>query len=268
MAKLLVTRPRLGSLWDIEARFEVLIDGNPNAPIGLGETIAIDLSPGAHQVSARIDGARSQPVLVDVALEQTHRLAVGPDVGFSRFRSWSLYLGMCPFVGLTVWHFIEMASRLQGVRGGTVSSHSNSYHALHMALLVPAALLMFMPLLAFLAYRRNHAFVFTEVPSPDLTVEQIAKLLRERPFHARITIRQLMIAVAISALCFWISLEVFRFTRTSQFQSVASMHAKLEDIFRGFNAAKADYHAEMRRKYAQAAASRSFSVDPDPSAPP
>ena len=72
MAKLLVTRPRLGGRWDIEARFDVLIDGNPSAAIGLGETIVIDLSPGPHQVSARFDLARSQPILVDAALEQTH----------------------------------------------------------------------------------------------------------------------------------------------------------------------------------------------------
>ncbi len=46
MAKLIVTRPRLGSLWDIEQRFDVLIDGNPNAPIGLGETIG---HPDTHR---------------------------------------------------------------------------------------------------------------------------------------------------------------------------------------------------------------------------
>ena len=33
-------------------------------------------------------------------------------------------------------------------------------------------------------------------------------------------------------------------------------------------AAMAEYHAAMKRKYAQAAASRVFSVEPDPSAPP
>ena len=43
---------------------------------------------------------------------------------------------------------------------------------------------------------------------------------------------------------------------------------ELETRRAGNNAVKADYHATMKRKYAQAAASRSFSVDPDPSAPP
>jgi hypothetical protein len=58
MAKLIVTRPRLGSRWDIEQRFDVLIDGNPNAPIGLGEPIVIDLPPGRHQVRS----GRGSPV--------------------------------------------------------------------------------------------------------------------------------------------------------------------------------------------------------------
>ncbi len=89
-------------------------------------------------------------------------------------------------------------------------------------------------------------------------------LLRERSFRVRITIRRLMIAVAISALCTWVTLEVFRSARASQFRSEANFHAYLEHTFRGLDAAKADYHAAMKRKYAQAAASRSFSVAPDP----
>jgi hypothetical protein len=46
------------------------------------------------------------------------------------------------------------------------------------------------------------------------------------------------------------------------------MHAELDGIFRWNNAANAEYHAAMTRKYAHAAASRSFAVDPHPSSPP
>ena len=137
-----------------------------------------------------------------------------------------------------------------------------------MALMVPSVLLPCMCILAHHACSRNHAFVLTELPNLDLTDEQIAMLLRELPFRVRITIRQVMIAVAISALCFWISITVFRANRALQFRSAASMHAELEGIFRRISAAKADYHAALRRKYEQAAASNSFSVDPDPTAPP
>ena len=176
---------------------------------------------------------------------------------------------MLPLLGLIGWIFIDGQSPLGQIgNGGTVSSHLDWYAAWKVALLVPTALLTFIPLLAFPALSRNHAFVLTEVPDLDLTVEQIAELLRERPFHVRISIRQLMIAVAISALGFWISLEVFRSIRASDFKSQASLHADLEDMFREQNAAKADYHAAMKRKYAQAAASRLSSVEPDPSAPP
>jgi hypothetical protein len=268
MAKLIVTRPRLGSRWDIEQRFEMLIDGKPNAPIGLGETIVIDLPPGPHLAKARLADAGSQPVVVGTAPGQTHRLAVGTNVGLGRLMITTMILGLLPLFGLIVWFVMDTNSLLQSVKGGTVSFPANGHHDWQMALLVPAALLAVVCMLAYPAFSRNHAFVLTEVRDHDLTDEQIATLLRERPFRVRINIRQLMIAVAISALCSWISLEIFRDSRASSFRSAASMHADLEDMFRGINAAKADYHAIMRHKYAQAVASRSFSVDPDPSAPP
>ena len=150
---------------------------------------------------------------------------------------------------------------------GNRSSHPDGHGAWQTAPWFLPALLICIPLLILPTFSRNHAFVVIEVPGPDPTVEQIAKLLRDRPLRVRITIRQLMIAVAISALS-WISLEVFRSTRASQFKLVARVHADLEDIYRGHDATKADYHAAMRRKYEQAAASRSFSVAPDPRAPP
>ena len=269
MAKLVVARPGLGRRWDIDQRFDVLIDGKPTATIGLEETIVIDLPPGPHQVNARVTGAGSQPVLVDGAPEETLRLAVGMNVSFHSLMSWSLILGMLPFVGLVVWLLIDGYSLMGHIAsGGTVSSHRDLYGAWKMALLVPTALLIIIPLLAFPEFLRNHSLLLTKIPDSDVTVEQIAELLRECPFHVRISIRQLMIAVAISALSFWISLEVFRSTRALQFRFEASMHADLEGLFRSHHPAKADYHAAMRRKYAQAAASGSFSVEPDPSASP
>ncbi len=123
VAKLIVTRPRLGCLWDIEKRLEVLIDGNPKAQIGLGEALVMDLPPGPHQVSARLASAGSQPVLVETASGEAHRLAVGTNVGLSRFTTWSLILGVLPFVGLAVWIFIDMASHLPIAKRGTVPSH-------------------------------------------------------------------------------------------------------------------------------------------------
>jgi hypothetical protein len=275
MAKLIVTRPRLGSSWDIKDRFDVLIDGSPNAPIGLGETIVIELSPGRHLVGARFATSGSQPILVESAPGETHRLAVGTNVGLGRLESWALILALLPLFGLVVWELIDTISLLQhtspllqGAQRAIASFPGNWHDSLQMALIVPALFLASMGTQAHLAFVRNDALVVTEVPDPNMTVEQIAILLRERPFRVRITIRQLMIAVAISAIGFCISLEVFRNSRTSEFRSAANLHAALEKIFRGTNAAKADYHATLRRKYEHAVASRSFSVDPDPSAPP
>jgi hypothetical protein len=53
MAKLFVSRPRLGRLWDIEKPVEVLVDADPKAKISLGETILINLPRGPHQVGVR-----------------------------------------------------------------------------------------------------------------------------------------------------------------------------------------------------------------------
>jgi hypothetical protein len=268
MAKLIVTRPRLGPQWDIEPCFDLLIDGNPNASIGLGETVEVELPAGPHQVCARLPGAGSRSVLVDTAPGESRRLAVGPNVDFTRLLTWFLILDLSPMFGACIWLLIDSALLVQGIKAGTVSSHPGWQGAWQMAIMVPLFILFVLCSLAFPAISRHHALAVVDVAGPDLTVEQIAELLRERPFRVRITIRQLMIAVAISALLFWISVEVFRSTRASQFRLDASLHADLEGLFRGQNAAKADYHAAMRRKYAQASASRAFSVGPDPSAPP
>ncbi len=111
----------------------------------------------------------------------------------------------------------------------------------------------------------------------------------------RITIRQMMIAVAVLAVYLGVSIEWVRRQRSGHFQSRASLHANLETIVRsseqqqaqtaadwqkrGRDAssfrqaaarakARADYHAAMKRKYEDAAARRRFSVEPDPPEPP
>ena len=123
----------------------------------------------------------------------------------------------------------------------------------------------------------------------------------------RISIRQMMIVVAIAAIYLGAAVQWARFQRRDFFRSRASLHANLEESARasqqrylgslanlekagagvdmesmgetgrlylqsvaGYRqeaakaAARADFHAALRRKYEQAAAERWFTVEPDP----
>jgi hypothetical protein len=264
MAKLYVNRPRVGRHWDIEKPLEVLINADRKAQIGLGDTIVMDLPPGLHQVGVRLERVGSQPILVDTASGKTQQLAVGTNVSLGKFTISCLILGALPFFGLTIWLLIDVYFLPQAANPGIVLTD----RAWKTALMVPALLMLGMTMLAVGPLSRNRAFVVTKVPDPHMTDEEIAELLRKLPFRVQITIRRLMIAVAISALCFWITVEAVRSTLASHFRSRANLHADMEDIFRGVDTKKADYHAALRRKYEQAAASRAYSLDPDPSAPP
>jgi hypothetical protein len=140
----------------------------------------------------------------------------------------------------------------------------------------------------------DHRLALCEVPSSDLTDDEVAELLRAYPFHLQMTIRQVMIAVAFLSITFGASLDSFRSRYAESFRYRARFHALEEAKFReselrwiqsdiemergGFgrghfsdeaakSAAWANYHAAMRRKYEQAASRPAFSVEPDPPYP-
>jgi hypothetical protein len=270
MAKLIVTRPRLGRRWDSSQNLDVLIDGEPAAPIGLGKTIAIELPPGPHQVRARINRVGSQPVALEPGPDETHRLAVGFNVGFHKLITRSKILGSLPFFAIIAWDLFDAHQLLTNLRQpGPVLSQSDWKRAF----MIPAGFLMVLIPLAFRFLWPDEFLVVCEVPTPELTDQQIAELLRSHPSRLRITIRQMMIAVALLTLALWGSLENYRFTRASSFRTMARFHAHIEAVFREFErdskaAAMADYHAAMKRKYEQAAARGVFSVEIDPPEPP
>ena len=203
MEKLIVSRPRLGSDWDIPQCLDVLIDGKSVSPIGLGETIMIDLPPGPHQVRARIARDVSQSVLVNMARGETHRLAVGTNVGFHRFMLWSVILGMLLSIGLTVGVFIDLSSLLEQETAKRIVQEHAPWRV---AIRVMDVLATAMPVLAYAALIRNRNLVLIEIPGSDVEAEQIAELLRARPFRMRFEIWQLMIAIALVAISLWILL--------------------------------------------------------------
>ncbi len=283
MATLIVTRPRLGGSWDRVRTFDVLIDGKAAAKIAIGETIDIELPSGPHELRVRTNRAQSRPVVVTPAPEQTVRLAVGHGAGFRKALIGSVILSSLPFLGLVAWGALDAgALATPGGRGGTVSSHVYW----QMLFLTPALTLVVLVLLAFSTFLRDQALVLIEIPTTDVSDQQAAELVRALRFRVRIAIRHLMLAVAILALVFWRSLEQTRSAIGSNLRLKAGVHAKSEESFRGLErgwldiqakaspsalfkqqvaraAARADYHAALKRKYEHAAAEGRFFVEPN-----
>ena len=282
MAKLLVTRPR--HVGDGIRKYRILIDGDQVSSIGPGQTIQIDLPPGSHELTARIAWVGSQRVPIKGGPEATYHLIVGPNKHVLRLMvTAALLLTVLP-VGLSLFAPADPQLVTRIIRSGWVS-----------VLIIPVIILPGLLPIAVLAFVRNHMLSFEASPSHDLQGQQVAELTRERPFRVRMTIRGMMIAVAIVAIVFWAGIEGVRRGRGSYFLRKAELHARLEAINReaqqkinqiadGIDQKKgnsvatravankyaqiADYHDAMRRKYQQAASQRWFSVDPDPPLPP
>jgi hypothetical protein len=294
MARLIVTRPRLGRLCGPKQSFDIVLDGESVVPIALGATIEIELLPGSHRVTARAGGVRSQPIVAELGIDQTHRLAVGPNLGFHKLLGRTASLALIPFFGPAAWLLYGLLSLLSSGVGSPKLKVIPSAEW-QIALLIPSAVLAVTPVFVFIALLWNHALILVEIPEPDVTEDRAAEILRTRPFRMRISIRQMMLAVAVVALVFWASLELSRFASASSFRRQAAFYAGQDTMFREFerrwvksgldmerqgfarghfknDAAKtravADYYAAMRRKYEQAAASRVLRVEPAPPPPP
>ena len=295
MAKLIVIRPRLGRPWDAQPSFNILIDGQPAATIRLGETIEIDLPPGPYQFRARIARLQSQPLVVELAPEETLRIAVGHNVGLHRLHNRFSILASLPFLGLTAWFIWILSDTNALLSGGPQGRSMMSRIDWAIALMPPAVLLMFVPICAFLFLWWNSPLALSKIPDHDLTDQQITELLRSHPFRVRITVRQMMIVVALLAIYLGLSVRWTRHKRSDHFRQMASLHANLEPLIRSERrrqaqmaadwkrrgldaspyrraaaraAARADYHVVMKRKYEQAAAEGRFSVEPDSPEPP
>jgi hypothetical protein len=199
MAKLIVSRPRLGCGWDMPQSFDVLIDGESVSPISLEETIVIDLAPGPHQVYARIGSGRSQAVLINSAPGATHRLAVGPYIKFQLVISCILVSGSITSVTIMTLYFIKTTALLQNSIALPAPPWWNVIFAVGMISLA-------LPVLAYGTLIHDHTLVLVGIPGPDLEAEQIAELLRDHPSCIHFKIRHLVIAIAVVAIIFRFSL--------------------------------------------------------------
>jgi len=78
MANIYITR-RAGGWVDRARKYKVLVDGEERAEIGAGDSKSIDVPPGSHEVSMKIDWARSETVTVDVADGKDAKLYCEPN---------------------------------------------------------------------------------------------------------------------------------------------------------------------------------------------
>ena len=220
MAKLIVTRPRIGGKWEGRGRYQILIDGQRAGSLGPGEKAEIELPPGHHQVRVGVAALRSSSVDVDAGPDETHCLAVGPGVRYQKLFTLSAILTVLPVLGLTLWLTSQVPRSATAVLDSGI-----------VFFLLPAAILPLLPQMALLAFWR-HLIDLRKIPGPDLTEQQIAEFLKANPLRVRITIRQMMIAVAVVAVYLGVSIESARSQRSDYFQSKARLHADLETIVR------------------------------------
>ena len=215
MAKLIVRWPRITGFGDRFGDWRILIDGKHVASIDFGKKVEIELPPGRHQV--RVGGfLRSPPVDIDCGPEETHQLAVGPDTHpiYRLLFGASVVLAMMPNLGLQFWLSGQGLQRqLAALRAACSCSCSQLWHCRCYS--------------RFPSCSSCGATSWTsEIPSVDWTDQQIFEFMRAQSRRVRISIRQVMIVVAIAAIYLGLATQWARFQRRDFFQSRASLHAR------------------------------------------
>jgi hypothetical protein len=267
-------------------KYRIAIDGHHVASISPGETARIEVGPGHHEVAATGGWVSSRSVGIEGEPEATHQLIVAQNPKFNP--TWiiaTLLIVLPPMVlvlalpplSFSVWLNITL-----------MHGRADTTSVLMLPLLVLVWLTVFAPFLVM----RKSALALVQAPGPDLTDHEIADLLRAQPL--RFTVRGLMIILAIQAVVLAIGIQLTRNRRESNFREMANMHAELELPARAMqrrfaddahnlekqgikatkyrqsearSAARADYHAALRRKYEQALARGWFTVEDDPPPP-
>ncbi len=210
MAKLIVTRARAGWFAYALRNYRILIDGKRTASIGAGRIVEIELPPGPHQITARLDFLGSRTVRIDADPEGTHYLAVSHNARYQKLFSLSTMLVSVLQFGLVFWLLSRVAQPAAfGIGSGW--------------LLVPiiAGALPLLVQMPFLTFWRNQCLDLTDISGLDLTDQQIAELKQPQPLRVRMTIRGMMIAVAILAILLGVGIEGARSFSRSHFRVVS-----------------------------------------------
>jgi hypothetical protein len=283
MAKLIVTRARQAA--DRFRRFRILIDGQQAAMIAPGKTVEIEITPGHHVIAARLDFLGSQPVVIEAGPEGVYSLKVGSNM----FRRNPLrFFFLVPILALI--GFVMVLHK-----GGALFSNPQE-HAWFTLFIAPTFGLSISFLILLMVIWRDRFLYVEEIPTVHSANRHVIRRhVPSEPLRVRITIRQLMIWVALVAIVLGVVVGWARFTRESYFRNRARGHASLEVAFRQVEqgyidmanenqnsgpiaefarqcaarmAAVVDHHAALSHKYEEAASRHRFIVAPDPPEPP
>jgi hypothetical protein len=280
MAKLIVTRPRSRGFRVAPWSIRILVDGTRVASVGAGMTAEIPLPPGRHQVTAHAHPFWSRAIEIDAGDEDTHHLAVDYDPRVARWFWLSATLPFLIIFGLFFWDVSHGGARALADRR---------------ELWIFAFATSGLPLMLVVHFLTDQYLALDRVPNLDWINPHYAALLKSRPLRWRISIRRLMFAVAVAGIVLGTAVTSSRYQRRRDFRKRADLHARSEALYReteqgqertaaelnkraldgsfmrqsaARSAARADYHAALKRKYEQAADGRWRSVEPDPPEPP
>ncbi len=218
MAQLIIRRLQVGRLVEGFPGWPIRIDGKRVASIDSGKRVEIEITPGRHRV--RVGAVLRSPALdVAAAPEETVHLAVRQDMHpISRVFCYSIPLAMLAQLGLGL-------SILSRAPGATFTGDQSVW----LLLQFPALTLPIVLLILFLFSWRTHHLDLQPIPDPDLSDAKIAEYQRAHRPRVTLTIRQMMILVAVVAMYLGVSVEWARSQQRSTFRYEASSHATRED---------------------------------------
>ncbi|MHB1558983.1 MAG: hypothetical protein ACYC61_16150 [Isosphaeraceae bacterium] len=268
MAKLIVVRPRGTSFVGLTP-CHIFLDRRRAASLAEGTKVEIPLSPGRHELSARKDLNRSPvvPFECDPESRREFRIVFRPFVPMSFARQLSLFLGlMSPYFLWLYFHPLLFPGPQQFWVDRFVT---------------PLILLLSNGMAFGLSIANQYGRLSLE-PGLDPAAGQ-ALIDETTSPRGRLTLRAMMIAVAVLAVLLGLGVRQWRSALNGFYRSEAYRHHSYEEsdreaaeFHRASNnpataamfAARADYHAAMVRKYREAAARGLTSVEPDPPPPP
>ena len=105
-AKLVIIRPR--QFADMLRFYDIVVDGERAASIRPGQKFELELAPGCHEISARLDWFGSRPVRIEVGPQTEHHLEVGNNSLSGRLPLtililWIAWPLLAAIMGLTAW---------------------------------------------------------------------------------------------------------------------------------------------------------------------
>ncbi len=268
MAKLVVVRPRDTSFGG-HSRCHVFLDGRRVASLAEGMKAEIPLSPGRHDLSVRMGLIRSPVVPFECEPETRHEFGVvfQPFIQMSFARRFVLWLALIGPYFLWLYFYPRF---FPGPQQFWIDEF-----------FTPFVFLLSFGMAMGLSIASESGRLSLEPGLDPADGQALTPEITAR--RGRLTLRSMMIAVAVLAVLLGLGVRQWRSARNAYYREEVYRHHNYElsdreaaEFHRASNnpataamfAARADYHAAMARKYEDAWARGLTTVEPDPPPPP